>query len=403
MSRETAPNAAQWLVVYKAYDPRLQEVQFDRVSAKPPKTIGIDTAFPVQNSTGMSFAISNDQVNTAIILTVDKLTFRLSKLSLHDSTMADNNAQPPNQPPTNPPAAFYTLPEDIQGTMRRTNYTTGMGCGIFLPRVTTMERVLATPVGDSAMMCESNNRYAIKVVSLIINDMRTRTDNRPNADEDEEESPRRRSIHRVGERASVDTVLTDQAAELATLGNFTPEPLTQRRLTTYWYIMCGFNADDEYNGQLDNILHNYARIRLGDINKDCDEFGAAVWSIKMYYDDMTTDSNDQGPGIWTLPGIHLLNGHLIHRGMTPISFHQVGDMDEQVAAPERVAHSDTIWLNGEQCKVENREHVRAELIRYLRDVRHTNFVAPEDEGPPPDKDQDNEGPPAQRRRILHLG
>ena len=75
----------------------------------------------------------------------------------------------------------------------------------------------------------------------------------------------------------------------------------------------------------------------------------------------------------------------------------------QVVAPKRVAHSDTIWLNGEQCKVENREHVRAELIRYLRDVRHTNFVAPEDEGPPPDNDQDNEGPPAQRRRILHLG
>ena len=394
--------------MYEGRDPRLDEVLKAPQYGKPAKLIQMDGQFRVQNSTDKNQFGSKPQFDTAIILTVDKLSSLFANLALHNSTMADNNNNPPPpeaiQAPTQPPAAFYNLPDNVTTTMRVANYRAGNGIGVFLAPVPTTANVLATPVGDAAKMNEPTNRYAVKCLSLVIADMRHRTDNRPARDDDDDEgTPNRGGINRVGERQSVNTVMVRQAEELITLGNYEPEVLTQRRLTVYWNLMSGFNSDDDNNEALDMVLFHFCRVRLGDLNKDCDEFSAAVWAVKSYYNDTIADSVDQGKGMWTLPAVHLLNGHMIHRGMTPIAFHQDAEQDEQVALTERAANSVTIWLNGEQCKIESREAVRNELLTFLHEEMGMDWEIPDDEGPPSDDDSNDGAPPAQRRRVLHLG
>ena len=201
---------------------------------------------------------------------------------------------------------------------------------------------------------------------------------------------------------SVNAIMEEETARLINLADYAPEPLNQRRRTVMWNILCGFNEYNDGNQVLDEILSTFCRIRFGDIPKDCDEFAAAVWAVKIYYDDVTPDSVDTGPGMWTLPIVHLLNGHMLHRGMTPLAFHHLGEQDDHVATHERATHSNSIWLNREQAKVESREHIRAEMRRFLTDHMNSHFPEPEDEGPPEEGDHEEE-PPAQRRRVLHLG
>ena len=93
---------------------------------------------------------------------------------------------------------------------------------------------------------------------------------------------------------------------------------------------------------------------------------------------------------------------MIHRGMTWLCFHQTLAGDERYPEPGCVSHSNTIWLNGQQAKVENRENVREEMRTFLRDCMGCVFMELEGEGPPDDKEPDEE-PPAQRQRVLHLG
>ena len=342
------------------------------------------------------------------MLEIDELSSLLSDLTLqHDLTMepaaqnnnnpaADNNGNNPPvvQPPTNPPDAFYQLPPALAVEMRITNYRgNDQGVGVYMNPHPVTHHVLATPDGDACKLCEPTNLYAKYCLGKILHDMRDRMnqiDGTPGG------------ITRVGEKASCNRVMEAEAERLMDLGLYDQEDITQRRLAVYWRVMCGFNTDNDDNAVLDDILVNFARVRLGDINKNCDELGAAVWAVKKYYDDTTDDSNDTGPGMWTLPVVHLLNGHMIHHGYTPIAFHHLGDTDEHIGLTERAAHSDTIHLNGAPAKVENRETVRNDLIAFCNDLMDLNFPIPDDEGPPADNDDDVQAPPAQRRRVLQL-
>lgn len=386
-----------WNDVYNARDPRLREVHSEVQLAKPANLIQIDCGFRAQKSTGWSEFNLDGILQDAIILDIDKLSFLLSNLTLQQNlTMAENNDDVPPPlvlpPPTNPPATFYQLDNAHTAEMRRTNYRgNGIGVGAYMVPHPTIARVLTTPVGDAIKLNEPNNLYAKQCLALIVHNMRDRLNNGPNTP----------GINRVGERDSCNLIMEEEAIRLMNLGNYGTEDITQRRLTVFWRVMCGFNSDGDGNAVLDQILVNFCRVRLGDIAKNCDELGAAVWAVKIYYDSITVDSADTGSGLWTLPVVHLLNFHMIHRGMTPIAFHQIGDTDDEVAINERAAHSDLIHVVGTPAKVEKRENVRNEMLTFLNDRMNVIIEIPEDEGPPAEDDGTGE-PPAQRRRVLQL-
>lgn len=393
--------------VYCARVPRLRNVLTSPQLLRPARMIDFDCTRNGQYSAGLIKFDKKEGSQVAIISAINSLSLLVGKLTPQEPpTMADRHNEAPQAPafPPQPPNAFYALDAGQESEMRLTNYRNTTPLGVYLAPHPTTANVVTTPTGDCVHLNEPNNLYAKKLLTKIIYHMRARQENRAaenedNDDDDEVPTPRRAG-NRIGERRSMDAIMNHEAERLIDLGNYTPEPITQRRRQVYRLVLCGFTTETYTNETLDQILVNFVRIRLGDFPKDCDELGAAVWAVKMFYDDVVPDSNESGRGLWTLPVVHLLNGHMIHRGMFPLAFHQDGDRDEQIGNNERAAHSDTIWIEGERAKVENREVVITQFRDFATEMGIT-IDEIEDEGPP--EEPDAQGPPAQRRRILHLG
>ena len=189
-----------------------------------------------------------------------------------------------------------------------------------------------------------------------------------------------------------------------------------------WRIFRGFNngqdlhEDEDYqpglNSELMDIACTWAKIRLGHIPYELDEFRAAIKAVQLYYLDNVSDNKVIGKGPWTLPAVHLLNGHLKEREFTPIAFSPFEDEDERVERDERQAHSTQIWVIHEgdhsrtrmRAHVENRPHVIRELQRIVNEVDGGDPQLATDVGPPPPgaPQVEEDGSARKRARLMDL-
>ena len=174
--------------------------------------------------------------------------------------------------------------------------------------------------------------------------------------------------------------------------------------------MCGFNdgtieEENTFNGELHWIAVTYAKIRMGVIPYPGDKLRAAMHAVQLYYLEKCTDNTVTGKGAWTLPVVHLLNGHLVHgHNATPIAFKPGQDDDENCEKNERKNNSREIHVNGNMIKVESRDSVIRELRGIIRDYDGGDPVEiPPDEGPPAPPPPGAEPVAKKPRRSLDFG
>ena len=267
---------------------------------------------------------------------------------------------------------------------------------------------------------EPRNRYAIQVVSKIIDHMRRRKDRQvPNTPkppkkkkpkkakkrdrDDDDDDDDKKPASRIGEYNSVVVIYEAEVNRLCRLyGVQHTDSVGKRRLDVFWNIMKMFNSqDEEYNGILAEILVIYAQIRItcGRAYK-LDEFQAAVRAVQLYFKETATDNVTIGTGTWTFPIVHLLNGHLIQRNMVPITFNPHGDKDITLKG-ERESHDELLWIDGTQVRRERRKIVIEQYARLLREYGYQPLPLPPDEGPPAD-DSDEEDVPVGEPRPFRM-
>lgn len=289
-----------------------------------------------------------------------------------------------------PSKEFYSLGSIKDVKQRRLPYAgSDLGMGIQLPDNKPVTKVYANGQNAAARFNEPENFYGQRILAKTMDLMTARS--KKTIAELQTESPGKK-INRVGEREFMDKVFKEESELLNSQAGYDPESLesmTNRRLTVMWNIMSGFNTDHDGNLVLDEITLTYAKVRAGEIGLHQDEMGAAVYAVQKYFRRVIKDCKDEGTGMWTLPAVHLLNGHLIHRGLTALAFHPVMEHDDLIRDEQRKVNSEVKWissdgegLNKRAVYVESRDSVREELIHYAL-VRHNHqleFV--EGEAPP---------------------
>ena len=260
--------------------------------------------------------------------------------------------------------------------------------------------VLSKPNGDCIKFNETKNVYGLKVASLIMSDLKQRKREETDAT----------AKARTGERLSFDRVMTAEAKQLAELLDVEEEQITARRLTAMWHVMCGFkgsyNCSDikkSKNGELDKILLEYAKIRLGTNKLDVDEFGAATQACCLYYLEKIKDNKRTGTGVWTLPLVHLLHGHMIERGSQGIQFHCDRDRDDEIRGNERQQSSQVMWDGKKEYRVESRAPMIEWLHNFARDIMSVEIAPiPEDVARTDEAPAEEERPAKRQRRPLML-
>ena len=267
---------------------------------------------------------------------------------------------------TQPNRQFYQMRSELRLWPRELPYpATIRGMGSFLSPCEGTKIVYANRAYDRMRFNEPNNLYGMYIASLTLEEIRlqkegksTRVPPSPvktskkktsnaiqNVNEtgaEDAETPDTPSKHggRPSEFIPFKCIMKESANELAERGNYVEPNLTERRLQFYWKIQTGFATEGNRNAILDQILLKYVKIRLGFIQCNLDEFRAALRAVSMVYIDLTKDMKvELKYVVWTLPGVHYLNGHMLHLEMTPIAFHQDGERDNQVASEERAAHN----------------------------------------------------------------
>ena len=313
------------------------------------------------------------------------------------STMSSNHRPPRATTITNPPSDYYRMSPESSFTLRTIPFvaTDKAGIGTMLTTQNDMESVLVNPNGDAIRLNEVKNSYALKLASLILTEMRKRKD----------ALKEQKKGVRLGERASFDAVITKEMETMAEQAGYEPETkLIDRRRNTFWAIMRGFNTTDgsKFNKILDKILSMFIVRRMGLVGGEFDEFEAAVNAVQDYYVEMHSKENKtRRKGQWTFPGVHLLNGHLLARRMTPIAFSPNLDDDEECKTNERSSHDTTIWIAGEKTRVETRQGVLNQYKAFMMEVYGKEVKVPDDEGAPvPTRVIETNG---KRRRSFDFG
>ena len=138
-----------------------------------------------------------------------------------------------------------------------------------------------------------------------------------------------------------------------------------------WKVFVGFSTPQKegkphFNRQLQLVLHFFAMIRLGSAGYgyELDEFFAAMKACQLYHLAVTPDDDAEGKGPWTLAMVHLLNGHLINRGFTPITF-AVNGTEDKVLSATRASFNRKKYFQGKPYFVETRLDVIQNLKSFI--------------------------------------
>ena len=280
--------------------------------------------------------------------------------------------------------------------------------------------------GNSFPFNERANKAGLHAASIIVADMAHRKDeaikalekkaaeDAAEAEDDETVDPtapqKKKQIIRIGERKSSDTLFRDWLKALVKDGNCAVEGMNKRRLNLCWNVMAGFNSDDaNFNPALDRIQGVSHKVRLGIIPSKTDELTAAMKAVIACCLETTSDNKTKGNGPWTLPIVHILNGHFKARGHPQITFHHKEDADK-LLEPVRQSHNTSIWFdkNGKRTEacVEGRQTVRRHVIAFLEQVaglKDVQKMIPKDLGPLDEEDLEaSKQPAAKKRRVVNV-
>ena len=305
-----------------------------------------------------------------------------------------------------PPDSFYKIDDDIPGLEEKNlpYAANNQGLGVNLAPSIHGRVVLATSNFDTVTLNEPENLYAKKILAMVINKMRLKKNTGV------VRTPNSNRINRVSERDHFDDVMAAQIYELADEQGHIVEPATHRRLGVIWNVMCGFNdgtieEENTFNGELHWIAVTYAKICMGVIPYPGDELRAAMHAVQLCYLKKCTDNTVTGKGAWTLPVVHLLNGHLVHgHHATPIAFKPTYKADENCEKNEHENNSRVIYVDGNKIKVESCDSVIRELQGIICDYNGGDLVEIlPDQGPPaPPPPPAAEPAPKKPRRSLDL-
>lgn len=364
-------------------------IETDLPTVQP--TLEFKTTDPIMRPWIASLAINSWAHKNTLLLQSAPKTF----VTMADAPPNNNEQDPPQEqvppvvdaavvPPLIGSADVLGLPGNVEIEEMMIPYSGGGSLGIMLQREgTEMRDVYTLPNGDCAPFNEPLNTYGLKVLALVMIDMRERRDTLP-----QDDTPRRAPA-RIGEVASFDRVIRRETTYLTDRRGYPEEPLTTRHVNMMWSIMKDFAAGPA-NNHLDEVTCIYAEIRLGSEKKDVDEFGAAVAAFQQHYLNTTPDNQTVGKGIWTIALVHMLDGHLRHRGLTPISFASEMDRDEALRTGARMAHSTVQWDDKTPYKVENRPTVIQELGNYCEQIHGLTLLPiPDCDGDPANRDDDD--------------
>ena len=263
--------------------------------------------------------------------------------------------------------SYVPIPQDYDGiapalAIRTLPYSqTPKGMGMMLCTM-DLHQVMSNPTGDRSRFNEPENLYGRVILSLSFIKAHERQDQGRAARSKGEKGETKE------ERIFVGLVFAAEAKRLALLADMNVEHFNTKHRQYAHAIMRGFNTDPHETGntRLENLTDVYFRIRLGYEPYDLDEYTAAMKAVQVDYTSKPFATMSDGQGPWTLPIVHLLNGHLVFRKMAPIAFRPRYTDDEAHAKHAREKNSRTVWINGERAQIERRSDVREQMFQFLK-------------------------------------
>ena len=248
----------------------------------------------------------------------------------------------------------------------------GLGIQISLD---PLHSVYVNDNGDAARFNEPKNEYGQYLLSLCFAAHRDRTIKAEQAKRNNTKAP-------TGEeRMILDETFRQESIRLTEAACFQSETFNSKHRNYLHTIMRDFNKpipDKIGNRALERIMLRYFQIRLGFDPYDLDEFEAAMKAIQLDYISRRETTKCEGEGPWTLPIVHLLNGHLLHREYKPITFRTDYDDDQEFSVPLRKEHSRKTFIDGETAQVETREDEREKMHLALRELNSMYTEFPEE-------------------------
>ena len=268
--------------------------------------------------------------------------------------------------------------------------------------------VFGNEQGSVLLFNEPNNRMGLKLASMIIDVMgeykstgssakkRKAAPGTPStSSHDPPATPNTQTGGKVSEAGPCAEVYKAVVTKLANLLEVDNDDITERQQNYAFYVMKHFALPRDGNHALDQVLLIFARIRLGQYTSEwyepesfrrLDEFKAAIFAIQMALMEFLKSRGEKpretGKPSWTLPIVHMLNDHMTLRNVEPLVFHETGTT-EDLLAPIRASHCNTIFSQQHQIYVENRPIVVHQLKKFARDVMNVNLTDPPlDEGAP---------------------
>ena len=248
--------------------------------------------------------------------------------------------------------------------------------------------------GDMARFNEPDNHYGMYVLSKTMDilsqkkkeasERRLRSDDTDNEEEeDKDDIEKTKSTAGLSvERTMVTKLFQAESKKMTNDMGMQKDHCTTYHGKYLHMLMRGFNTNDMYNPHLTELLTFFCKIRLGYLPFNLCELYSAMKAVQLHFLDKSF-GGAEGAGPWTLPALHLLNGHLIARKWDRLNLRLEYEDDEQHAAPRRAEVSDTIWIKDKKVQVEKRPTVRMRMINFLKEVQGDKFVdPPTDSGAP---------------------
>jgi len=295
------------------------------------------------------------------------------------------------------------------------------GLGIYMPNMPPIEDVYTLPSLQARVRInEPTNRYALKILKLVMEDMvksktnaatptpttetTATTDNnteeaRSSDDYDSEDSelelptPKKNKGGRVSEKKSFHRVYRKELKLLARTRGHAYEKPTRNQIDTAWRIMSGFNGDGTLNPELSTILLHYVKFRLGIFRTRETELGAIRKSFRQYYFNVNKNATNDtfGSGSWTFPLQLMLDEHMAKENVPRIAFSTVR-AEEETGHDIRSRNSKIIWIYDKpegassrkiiDISVERREACITALIAWADKRHHVQLEPPVCQGKP---------------------
>ena len=243
-----------------------------------------------------------------------------------------------------------------------------------------LHNVYTNSLGDAARFNEPKNAYGLFLLSKCLEAHRQRFLEAKTAKTANDKIP-------TGEeRMILDATFKNESIRLTQAAGFQSEAFNTKHRNYLHTIMRDFNKEITNtigNVSLERIALRYFQIRMGFDPYDLDEFEAAMKAVQLDYVSRPATTMYEGQGPWTLPIVHLLNGHLVQRNFPPIAFRITYEDDQKYSVPFRKEHSRKTYIDDTECQVETRDELREKMLEVLGEHNDEQGEAPVETDVPP--------------------